>query len=245
MTQRGVIFIFGQDGTGKTTMADELARSYSRVLILDADFRQFKATHVAGFDEAVSQLGAWKAFGSRAPFRLSFTPLPDEYDHCFLLARDLGNCVIIGEEFDRFSGMGRWESEYVYRGRHWGVDIIGLTIQPMAVPKDFRRIVKEIRSFRQIEPSDIDYTASIVGDMAYEIPSLRGPGDGRPPFDYLRWTPHEGAKIHRFGRAVARPAPASARHQQEAPPPCEVEGAQPTSGDNLSGEPLPPGGVTP
>jgi hypothetical protein len=227
VSQRDAIFIFGQDGTGKTTKAVELLQGYSRVLVLDAGFQQFPAIQARDLDGAVDALKEAEAFGTARPFRVSFTPLPDEYDLCFLLARDLGNCVFVMEEADRFDGMGPWQSEYVYRGRHWGVSLICLTIQPFAVPKDFRRILKEVYAFRTIEPSDVDYIESIVGPEAELLPTLSGPPQS-PPFDYLKWSPYDGAKIIRPQGPRKNPLPADAPGSVDpTPTPVEVEEPEP------------------
>ena len=196
MSQRDVVLILGQDGTGKTTEARRLVAKENRLLVLDAGFEQFDVPSALGLAEAVEVLRECRAFGTDAPFRISFTPLPDEYDLCFLLARDLGNCTIVAEEADRFDSMGPWQTEYMFRGRHWGVSIIACTIQPYALPKDLRRIVREVRAFRTSEVSDLDYLAGLVGEAAYDLPKLRGPGDGsRPPYPYLLWRVGQNAKI--------------------------------------------------
>lgn len=196
--QRDLTLVFGGDGTGKTQFViREIIPKHARVLILDAGFGDYRnAESFSDLDSLVARLGELQTFGTRRPFRVSYTPMPDEYDLMFLLARDLGNCLIVAEEADRFNPMGDYETEYVYRGRHWGVSMVGITIQPFGLPKDWRRILKELISFRQVEPSDIDYTASLIGEAAYEIPKLQGPdAHHSPPFPYLRWTPSEGAKI--------------------------------------------------
>ena len=194
--QRDVTLVLGTDGTGKTTLADRLSHRGNRVLILDAGFSQFRAENCADIDAAAKRLGELRAFGTSAPFRISFTPLPDEIDLAFLLARDLGDCTVVAEEADRFRTMGPWQTDYIYRGRHWGVSIIAVTIQPYALPKDLRRIVREVFAYRMTEESDIEYLAGIVGDAAYSVPSLRGPGkNSSPPYDHLHWEVGNEAKI--------------------------------------------------
>lgn len=230
--QRAAIFVLGQDGTGKTTLVKEqLLPKYHRVLILDADLQEFDAYHAQSLEEVIAKLTEWDAFGTHKPFRISFTPLPDEIDICFLLARDIGDCVIIAEEADRFHDVGHWQTEYIYRGRHWGVSVIGLTLQPMALPKDYRRILRELYSFRQIEPSDIDYTAQLIGKAAYEIPKLEGPEvddegnpTNKPPFPYLKWAPGRGAKI--IG-TKDKSTPQALPPTQESIPPKENDGIEP------------------
>lgn len=199
--QRDLTLIFGGDGTGKTSyVVQNILPKYSRILVFDAGFGDYPVDHLDSLDDLIAYLGNLNAFGSARPFKVAYTPTPDEYDLLFLLARDLGNCLIVAEECDRFNPMGPWETEYVYRGRHWNVSMVGLTIQPFGCPKDWRRIVKEVVSFRQVEPSDIDYIAYMIGDNAYEIPKLPGPEKGfSPPFPYLRWTPGTGATIEQNG----------------------------------------------
>lgn len=218
--QRDLTLVFGGDGTGKTTfVVNTILPKYPRKLVLGAGFDEdYRAANKSyDLDSLVSRLGDLQAFGSQRPFYEYYTPAPDEYDLMFLLARDLGNCLIVAEEADRFNPMGYWETEYVYRGRHWGVSMVGLTIQPYGCPKDWRRILKELISFRQVEPSDIDYIYTLIGEKAYEIPQLPGPDRShKPPFPYLRWTPSEGAIIESNGsryslRKSGTPRPAGAQ----------------------------------
>lgn len=240
--QRDLTLIFGGDGTGKTQyVVQNIIPKFSRVLIFDCGFGDYRVDTIDTLDNLVAKLNELQAFGTRRPFRVAYTPMPAEYDILFLLARDLGNCLIVAEEADRFNPMGPWETEYVYRGRHWGVSMVGVTIQPFGIPKDWRRILKELISFRQVEPSDITYTASMIGDAAYEIPNLAGPGnDKHPPFPYLRWTPSEGAVIEINGSQHVRtpaqePAPKIApRGETPAPPTVE-----PAAG-GITKETLPP-----
>jgi hypothetical protein len=226
--QRDLTLVFGGDGTGKTQyVIRQIIPRHSRVLILDAGFDDYPATSFNSLDDLWRVLGDMKAYQSARPFRVAYTPTPDEYDLMFLLARDLGNCLIVAEEADRFNPMGPWETEYVYRGRHWGVSMVGLTIQPFGIPKDWRRILKELISFRQVEPSDIEYTAALIGEKAYDLPNLPGPGgQAKPPYPFIRWTPTEGATVH--GHLLHTDSPRN-------PPPLQSPKPEPEPEPVLSG----------
>lgn len=178
--QRQVDLILGKTGSGKTTYARHLIASRSRVIIADADFREYPATTFQTFESLSDYLE--KHAGAGQFFRVAYTPYEDEYPLMCDLARLVGNCTLVLEEADRFPDPRSCieYQEIITRGRHHRVSIMALGLYPALLPAMLRRQASKIISFRQHEPADIDWLAAVMGETAKQLPAL---GDHQ----YLEW----------------------------------------------------------
>lgn len=161
---REVIAVLGQTGSGKTSWAKKFLADKTRVLILDADFREFSAYHLPDLSRTIDFLNDRSAENHEVPFRVSFTPLSDEQDDTFSFAYYLENLWLVLEEADRFDPreLPAYE-EIIARGRHAGVNILAITRHPYALPKDLRREITRLVSFRLVDENDADWASWLVG----------------------------------------------------------------------------------
>lgn len=203
MQQREVVLRFGQTGSGKTYSANQKLRTLTRVLVGDCGFGEFDAQSFDTFPDCCLYLESIGAFENKSvPFRVAYTPKLGEHSVMFTLAKELGYCHLFLEEGDMF-GDPRQDPDYwdaIVRGRHWCLSLEFLGVNPYLCPIDVRRQSTEIISFRQTEPADISWLAQRVGDIAYELPNLPGPGldsSMRPPYPYLHWRAGRGGEIVR------------------------------------------------
>jgi len=199
--QRRVELINGQTGSGKTTEAKTRCSRLSRVLVLEAGFDEFPVAHSPTAESLLLSLEQRDAFPknsrpSLVPFAVGFSPLEREYDWCFELARELGNLSIIMDEGDRFDPReSEAYDEIITRGRHWNVSLVVVGLHTYSLPKNLRRQATRITAFRQVDPTDLDALAEIVGPHAYRIgPDARGLFN-LPDFSRLDWTAKSGARI--------------------------------------------------
>lgn len=197
--QREVKIRLGQTGSGKSYGAAKFFEQCPRAIVAECGYDEFKAVRFDEFPEMVLYLESVGAFKNRnAPFRVSYTPRISEYPLIFQTALETGNCWLFLEEADRFGDpRDCWEyDEVITRGRHCGVSIYALSLHPFKLPIDLRRQTTSLVSYRQTEPNDIKWLAEHVGDIAYQLPALPGPGlNQRPPFPYLEWDGISGARI--------------------------------------------------
>lgn len=195
--QRNVDLIFGPTGSGKTYLADTVIKEYPRVLIADAAFGEFDSmefTDPVALLDHLAKIGAFPegrvsrgGKPSSVPFRVSYTPLPNERDWFFELALELGTCLLVLEEADRFTDTLEYPrySETIIRGRHDGVSILAMGLRPSFLPKDLRTDVTRIYCFGLTDDDDLQYIADIAGEKIREVPP---PKDGtKPPHPYLFW----------------------------------------------------------
>ncbi len=190
--QRDVVLICGQTGSGKSTYARSVVAGLARAIILDAGFREFEAVHLDSLDDLLSSVESRRGLDDlEAPFRVSYTPLTDEYNLCFRLASAVGNVTLVLEEADRFAerDLPAYE-EIIARGRHRGVSILAIAPHPYNFPKNLRRQLTRVVSFRQVEESDLDYLADAVGDEIYCVRDF-APGS----FTRYEWTAPGPGKI--------------------------------------------------
>lgn len=195
--QRNVDLIFGPTGSGKTYLADQVVKEYPRVLIADAAFGEFDSMEFTDSEALLDYLETIKAFPegrvsrggkpSSVPFRISYTPQFNERDWFFELALELGTCLLVLEEADRFEDTLEYPhySELIIRGRHDGVSLLALGLRPSFLPKDLRTDVTRIYCFGLTDDDDLDYIADIAGEIIRDVPA---PKVGtKPPHPYLYW----------------------------------------------------------
>lgn len=195
--QRNVDLIFGPTGSGKTYLADQVIKEYPRVLIADAAFGEFDSMEFSDSEALINYLESIKAFPqgrisrggtpSSVPFRVSYTPMPNERDWFFELALELGTCLLVLEEADRFDDTLEYPhySETIIRGRHDGVSILAMGLRPSFLPKDLRTDVTRIYCFGLTDDDDLQYISDIAGEKILEVTPPKA-GE-KPPHPYLFW----------------------------------------------------------
>lgn len=201
-SQRDVTIIVGQTGSGKTTEAVKTLKSYSRVLVAEADFGEFPVKQFEDADSLLLHLESIRAFPSNGrachvPFAVGFSPLSKEHDWLFELSRELGNLCLVLDEGDRFDlrGLESYD-DIITRGRHYGVSLVVVGLHAFALPKDLRRQAQKIVAGLQTELSDCEALAEKCGPMAFELAPDPDTGKWRyPDFTHLVWTPRGGSSL--------------------------------------------------
>lgn len=170
-----IIFVSGQRGSGKSFWTKKYSLSLPRCVIYDslgeyhADRRLYNIDELIQFfidDEKDPEL-----------FRIAYDSVDDGDISTFcraVLAR--GNMYLIIEEIDLFCQPLRTDQHLkrlIKYGRHYGVQIIGVSRKPSEVSRDFTSNATRFITFLNREPLTIKYFRSIFGDHALEIPKLQ------------------------------------------------------------------------
>src|SRR5712692_2000968 len=172
--------IFGLRGSGKSTLARQLMQSYPRVLIVDPHREHGRtdprvhytgAVEIGSLEQLVEYLGQTQGRWRIAYFN---TALEQEFPRLCALAWELGDCLFVVEEVDRFCGPGRISPEFfdiVNYGRHAPgppaperpVDYLTISRYPAAVHIAVRSQAYEIYCFTMNEPAHVEYIAEVAG----------------------------------------------------------------------------------
>lgn len=187
--QREVVLVIGKTGSGKTTWAKNFIRDKTRVLILDAGFGDYSAREHENLSDLIDETEKQNCNGSGF-FRFSYTPRSSESGVILDLARVTGNCWLVLEEADRLDDP-RYMPEYdevISRGRHYGVNILAVSLYPFKLPADLRRQATRLICYRMHEPRDLDYLYDVIGSDVELLPNLK-------PFHYLDWRAGHGSEI--------------------------------------------------
>lgn len=178
--------IFGASGCGKTTKARELIKGLNRVIFFEPladDLRRLQAQDgfkvIAGLNNLLQEVR--KRFS--AGFKLGYYPTAgDEDSELSRLSVALMNLqagygfshnaqvTLVVDELDLAfpSGISQRDSRNGFknlccRGRHTGINIIGLSQRMHLIDNVFRANCSAMYLFRHSEPADIDVGVKILG----------------------------------------------------------------------------------
>jgi len=170
-----VIFVSGQRGSGKTFWVQHYIKTLSRVLIYDS-LSEYEAAN--RFEDLDSLIGFLETVGENW-FEVIFDPLDpqDEFEFSIFcrVAQSVGRLHVVIEEIDLFATpflIPRGLQELIKYGRHRAINLVGVSRRPAEVSRLFTSQASRFILFRQIEPRDIQYFKSIIGDSADMLPTL-------------------------------------------------------------------------
>lgn len=152
-TNRKVILILGQTGTGKSTLSKGFFRKGTRVVVIDP------LHEYAGGQNFFSA-------GEMLEHHLENTPKYFRYclqstgeqdtDLLFRFCWTIGNVLLIVEEADIYLGReNRYFDPLVNQGRHRNVHICSIVRRTPEVNRGYRAQLTSLFSFRQSEPEDV------------------------------------------------------------------------------------------
>lgn len=178
--------IFGASGCGKTTKARELIRNLQRVIFFEPladDLRRLQSENgfkpVVGLQKLLDEVRT----GFRCGFKLAYYPSAAEEEQelsqlaAWLMGIQSGyglthnaQITLVIDELDMAfpSGISQRDPKNGFknlccRGRHAGINIIGLSQRMHLIDNVFRANCSAMYIFRHSEPADIDTAIKILG----------------------------------------------------------------------------------
>lgn len=174
-----VEFVCGRKGEGKSHLIDRRAARFPRRLTLDyAD--EYFGTDTSALEclTYADCLGALESVAARGTWRIvANLPAPDMARLCALLspagrprsgvAAALGGVLVECGEVEHVAGHAAKPEvlELIHRGRHSRVSMMLGTRRPRDVHRLVTSQADVISCFRQQEPRDVEYLASVIGDI--------------------------------------------------------------------------------
>jgi hypothetical protein len=183
MNESIIRLIFGMRGEGKTYYAKKQVQFFNRVIIFDT-LGQYSECGLCFFDVQDFKNHLLNVYRENN-FRLVFQPVSplDYFDNICDIVFTMGNVAFFVEEIGLFVSplsMPFNLANIIQRGRHKNVEFFGINQRPFGIPRLLTSQAKEIISFRQREPRDIDYFREFIGEEAEKILTL-------PKYHYLKW----------------------------------------------------------
>lgn len=174
--EKKIILILGIRGTGKSTKAKELLSTRSRVLVFDTLCEYNDAEGII-CEDMHTLCDTWRKLSINGKnFRLIYQPL--DFDQDFPAICELvfihGDMTFLVEEIDTLftRAVDYRFLNIVQRGRHAGIELIGVTQRPYAIPPILRSQCKELYTFKQFEDRDINWLKGIIGEIAEQVRKL-------------------------------------------------------------------------
>lgn len=164
----------GQRGSGKSYWTKKHLAQLPRVLIYDS-LSEYTADYE--FQDIESLVDFLQTDQANGVFYSASLDTFDESDfplfcRAALACQDL---YVVIEEIDLFTNPLSTPVELLRLlkyGRHWNLQIIGVSRRPAEVSRHFTAMTTRFVIFNQREPRDIAYFRSIIGEHADKIPLL-------------------------------------------------------------------------
>jgi len=170
-----VLFVSGQRGSGKSHWTKNYILKLPRVMVFDSlsEYTTEKTFYdIAGLVDFLKADQAKSSF-----FTASFDSYEDDDFPLFCRAMlAAGNMYVVIEEIDLFSSPTNTPVELLRLlkyGRHWNLQIIGVSRRPAEVSRSFTAMTTRFVIFSQREPRDIAYFRSVFGSEADKILQLK------------------------------------------------------------------------
>lgn len=198
---RGITFLAGQRGMGKTTEMVRLARAcLGGVVFFDSLGTHGHVLHDFRLVSSISDARLYLKANVGRRARLLYQPRGGSVDEHFNavcnLVREVRWLILAIDELDKMCGE-RWGVhrmcpglyDLVNYGRHARVSMLATARTPIQVPRGFTSEVRQMRLFRLQENRYVKYFEEYVG--ANNAARLRG----LDPYTFLKWTGEGEAEL--------------------------------------------------
>lgn len=174
--QNLITFVAGRKGSGKTTLALQVAADHPRVFVLDT-IGQYSAEHgytvCFGLESCVQAMLATR---DQERFKVSLRcGETDDMLDLMRLAYELPRQLLVVEEVSFYCSPNRLPVELstlIRYGRHREIDQLYIARRPFEVHRDITAQADVGVSFVQHEPNDVAYLRAVAGPEAVRVMGL-------------------------------------------------------------------------
>lgn len=178
-----VVTVLGQRGSGKTSWVKSRLSFFPRFVLWDT-LSEYEGYPIAtNLNELYGELSK----NEQGPVQVVYRSLSendvDDLNIMCQMVMALGDCVLIVEEVDTYAtpSVIPYDLKRLLKiGRHYGISMIFVSRRPAEINRLITSQSQRFVCFRIIEPNDIRYLRSIIGEPAGELPGL-------PVLSYLDW----------------------------------------------------------
>ena len=182
------LLIAGQNGSGKSVLASQIARRFDRVLVYDP--KDDPAAEVPGAAVARTAREAARALPGRVLYRpagAELAAISERWDDlCRKVLEDArrgagATAIVIHELGDLGTQyrVGPAFSEAVRKGRSLGISMVIVTQRPQGIPVIVRSEAQHVACFTLVDPADRELMAGLMGSRAV--------ADRPLPLDFTWW----------------------------------------------------------
>jgi hypothetical protein len=178
-----IITVLGQSGSGKSSWVQARLASLPRFILWDT------LGEYVGFTVCESRAELYKHITKRSTglFQVIYNGTDENeeesMDWICQLVEQIENLCFIVEEVDQYASPGVIPAglrSLLKRGRHRGISMVFVTRRPAEVNRLITAQSKRFVLFRVVEPNDLRYLRTFVGDHALTLPDL-------PELSFLDW----------------------------------------------------------
>jgi hypothetical protein len=151
---RFVRIIFGKTGTGKSSLAKEFIKGFSRVIICDP-LNEYPGLIFTSFIDIAEY---WKEYQPEKFVFVCRFENDMDYDYVFKLCIIIEDLLLVVEEAELYISPQTKSSEFlnmVRYGRHHGISLLGIARRVTELSPDFRAMCDTVISFKQNFPRDL------------------------------------------------------------------------------------------
>lgn len=181
MSEKKVVLVLGQRGSGKTYLARNLIQDINRLIIFDTLGEYDTGINI----ETPNEFKEFFLKTYQGNFKICYQPAHPENDFDVIcdIVYECGDLTFLVEEIDIFCSAQSISDNFaniIQRGRHRNISLIGVSQRPFGIPRLITSQAKIIYSFVHREPGDLDYLKAYIGDEAEKIKDLK-------LYEFLKW----------------------------------------------------------
>ena len=191
MTEAVIRLVLGKRGCGKSYYVKQDIKDEKRLIVYDT-MGEYTDFGVPIYD--IDGLIDFWTNKTESNFRIIYQPLQPEveFDYVCRLVYACRDLTFVAEEIDTFcspSGLSLAFANIIQRGRHKNIEFYGVSQRPYGIARSISAQAKEIVTFKQTEPRDIEYLKTYIGR------DIEGQMETLGQYEFLRWTAGEDTLV--------------------------------------------------